>query len=209
MAEHDSLPIERDFREIIEPRKFLSKFARFFVMVSRECKYLLAANLLAKLRSSCLWADAEISEEVQNVVRLCTRVQAFQNLPIHFLDSLERAIAVSDDVLVPQMKVGGEPNVEHSSFLQQRTGNKYSMPGGEMSKANRIDATGPIASSGDERPWTVQQAAQFLGVSPQTVYLWVERKQIPHLRVMGRNIRFLRSDLETFRASFRQEIEKV
>jgi len=78
-----------------------------------------------------------------------------------------------------------------------------------MSKANRADATGSIASCGDERPWTVQQAAQFLGVSPQTVYLWVERKQIPHLRVMGRNIRFLRSDLETFRASFKQDIEKI
>ena len=49
---------------------------------------------------------------------------------------------------------------------------------------------------------TVRDAARFLGVSPQTVYLWVERKQIPHLRVMGRNIRFLKSDLEPFRASF-------
>src|ERR1700685_2981997 len=107
VAEHDSLSIERDCREIIEPRKFLSKFPGFLVMVSGECKYLLAANLLAKLRSSCLWADAEISEEVQNVVRFCTRVQAFQNLPIHFLDSLEGTITVSNDVLVPQMKVGG------------------------------------------------------------------------------------------------------
>lgn len=59
----------------------------------------------------------------------------------------------------------------------------------------------------DERPLTVKQAAIFLGVSPQTVYLWVERKQIPHLRVMGRNIRFLKSDLDTFRASFKQEME--
>ena len=58
-----------------------------------------------------------------------------------------------------------------------------------------------------ECPLTVKQAAIFLGVSPQTVYLWVERKQIPHLRVMGRNIRFLKSDLETFRASFKQEME--
>jgi len=40
----------------------------------------------------------------------------------------------------------------------------------------------------------------------QTVYLWVERKQIPHLRVMGRNIRFLRSDLEPFRATFKCEV---
>lgn len=55
-------------------------------------------------------------------------------------------------------------------------------------------------------PMNVKEAAKFLGVSPQTVYLWVERKQIPHLRVMGRNIRFLRSDLEPFRASFRQEM---
>ena len=58
-------------------------------------------------------------------------------------------------------------------------------------------------------PLTVKDAAKFLGVSPQTVYLWVERKQIPHLRVMGRNIRFLKSDLEPFRASFRQEMENV
>ena len=35
----------------------------------------------------------------------------------------------------------------------------------------------------------------------------VERKQIPHLCVMGRNIRFLKSDLEPFRASFKQEME--
>ena len=53
---------------------------------------------------------------------------------------------------------------------------------------------------------SVKDAARFLGVSPQTVYLWVERKQIPHLRVMGRNIRFLPSDLEPFRAQFKHEV---
>jgi excisionase family DNA binding protein len=58
-----------------------------------------------------------------------------------------------------------------------------------------------------EYPMTVREAAQFLGVSPQTVYLWVERRQIPHLRVMGRNIRFLKSDLEPFRSRFKQEVE--
>ena len=58
-----------------------------------------------------------------------------------------------------------------------------------------------------EIPIRVREAAVFLGVSPQTVYLWVERKQIPHLRVMGRNIRFLKSDLEPFRAQFKQEVE--
>ena len=57
-----------------------------------------------------------------------------------------------------------------------------------------------------ELPLTVKDAARFLGVSAQTVYLWVERKQIPHLRVMGRNIRFLKSELEPFRATFRFEV---
>ena len=57
----------------------------------------------------------------------------------------------------------------------------------------------------EDVPWSVSRAARFLGVSPQTVYLWVERRQIPHLRVMGWNIRFLRDDLERFRATFRRE----
>ncbi len=67
-------------------------------------------------------------------------------------------------------------------------------------------ATMRIDDDTAEIPIKVREAAVFLGVSPQTVYLWVERKQIPHLRVMGRNIRFLKSDLEPFRAQFKQEV---
>ena len=63
-----------------------------------------------------------------------------------------------------------------------------------------------ITFAREELPLTVREAAVYLGVSVQTVYLWVERKQIPHLRVMGRNIRFLKSDLEPFRAAFKQEV---
>ena len=64
-----------------------------------------------------------------------------------------------------------------------------------------------MSADNSEYPMTVRDAARFLGVSSQTVYLWVERKQIPHLRVMGRNIRFLKSDLEPFRTRFKQEVE--
>lgn len=63
-----------------------------------------------------------------------------------------------------------------------------------------------ITCAPEELPLTVREASAYLGVSMQTVYLWVERKQIPHLRVMGRNIRFLKSDLEPFRAAFKQEV---
>ncbi len=66
--------------------------------------------------------------------------------------------------------------------------------------------TAPSKPEHEDTPLRVREAAQFLGVSPQTVYLWVERRQIPHLRVMGRNIRFLKSDLAPFRATFKHEV---
>ena len=84
--------------------------------------------------------------------------------------------------------------------------------GAEATENKEVGATaqGPIKEqlifAPEELPLTVKAAAVYLGVSIQTVYLWVERKQIPHLRVMGRNIRFLKSDLEPFRATFKQEM---
>ena len=75
-----------------------------------------------------------------------------------------------------------------------------------MKKNTLVEMKIQTLTDGNEHPWTVPEAANFLGVSPQTVYLWVERKQIPHLRVMGRNIRFLKSDLAPFRAQFKHEV---
>ena len=48
----------------------------------------------------------------------------------------------------------------------------------------------------------VKTAARFLGVSPSLVYAYVERKQIPHFRMMGRSIRFRLSELEEWRKQF-------
>ena len=47
-----------------------------------------------------------------------------------------------------------------------------------------------------------QPAARFLGVSPLLVYAYVERKQIPHYRMMGRSIRFRLSELVEWRQQF-------
>ena len=41
-----------------------------------------------------------------------------------------------------------------------------------------------------EQPVDVKTAARFFGVNPSLVYSYVERKQIPHYRMMGRAIRF-------------------
>ena len=48
----------------------------------------------------------------------------------------------------------------------------------------------------------VKDAARLLGVSPSLVYAYVERKQIPHFRMMGRAIRFRISELERWRQQF-------
>ena len=89
-------------------------------------------------------------------------------------------------------------NPQHGLQMGMRQNLPHTNPGGDRSPN--------LVLAPDEIPLTVRDAAAYLGVSVQTVYLWVERKQIPHLRVMGRNIRFLKSDLEPFRATFRQEV---
>ena len=53
-----------------------------------------------------------------------------------------------------------------------------------------------------EAPVDVKTAAQFLGVSPSLVYAYVERKQIPHFRMMGHAIRFRLSELEEWLQQF-------
>ena len=55
---------------------------------------------------------------------------------------------------------------------------------------------------GYEAPVDVKTAARFLGVSPSLVYAYVERKQIPHFRMMGRSIRFSLIELEKWRRQF-------
>jgi excisionase family DNA binding protein len=68
--------------------------------------------------------------------------------------------------------------------------------------------TSPVPSnegqslSSFETPIDVKDAARFLGISPSLVYAYVERKQIPHFRMMGRAIRFRLSELEPWRQQF-------
>ncbi|HTV56557.1 MAG TPA: helix-turn-helix domain-containing protein [Terriglobia bacterium] len=58
------------------------------------------------------------------------------------------------------------------------------------------------AAAGFEATVSVKTAVRFLGVSPSLVYAYVERKQIPHFRMMGRTIRFSLIELEKWRRQF-------
>jgi excisionase family DNA binding protein len=65
--------------------------------------------------------------------------------------------------------------------------------------------SGPVAADipkveGFEKPVDVRTAAQFLGISPSLVYAYVERKQIPHYRMMGRRRVFLGASLKMMSA---------
>ena len=93
-----------------------------------------------------------------------------------------------------------------SAFFDFNSGSEICMNPVAGSQSAALASIPDPEKSTDEVPLRVREAAVYLGVSSQTVYLWVERKQIPHLRVMGRNIRFLKSDLEPFRATFKQEV---
>ena len=48
-----------------------------------------------------------------------------------------------------------------------------------------------------KRLLTISEAALLLGVKPQTLYLWVSLRRIPH-RKIGRLVRFAEVDLEQF-----------
>jgi len=74
---------------------------------------------------------------------------------------------------------------------------------------NAVQESTPVERSihqreiqGFEVPVDVRTAARFLGISPSLVYAYVERKQIPHFRMMGRAIRFSLSELEKWRRKF-------
>ena len=117
------------------------------------------------------------------------------------LGSQERDGAVRPRIVTYSWTDGVETFVLKTANAVQKGMNAKHLPG-----ITSLNGSAVAALAREELPLKVRDAAVYLGVSVQTVYLWVERKQIPHLRVMGRNIRFLKSDLEPFRATFKQEV---
>ena len=94
------------------------------MVVAGHSEYLLAPNLAAQLRGPRFWTDTEISQKVQDVVRFDEAVQSFEDCAIHLLDRVKRTITIPDDVLVPEMKIGGEPDVGHRDSSLSRRANE-------------------------------------------------------------------------------------
>ena len=83
-------------------------------MIAGERKDLPATNVLAVLQNPRLASDAEISQEIESVIRLHRSIQTFKDRLIHLLDTSKRAIAVADYVVVSKMKICCEPCDRHN-----------------------------------------------------------------------------------------------
>ena len=90
------------------------------------------------------WADAEVPEKVQDVVCFDEAVRPFDDCPIHLLDGVERTITIPNDVLVPKVKIGCEPDVGHrDSSLSLGAKNEYVTGGVAMGKTICMEPRGP------------------------------------------------------------------
>ena len=49
-----------------------------------------------------------------------------------------------------------------------------------------------------DRPFTYEEAADYLQVKPKTLRKWVSRKEIDYLKVGRRLVRFRRADLDAW-----------
>ena len=106
VTDHDGLAMYGDFRKVAEPRELLGQLANLFVVIARHRKDFLAANLLSVLQSLSLAPDAEIPEEIEDVICFNGGVET---------DASKRSITLADYVAMPKMKIRGEPYVRHVS----------------------------------------------------------------------------------------------
>jgi len=57
----------------------------------------------------------------------------------------------------------------------------------------------------NERIWNFDEAAQYLACSPRTLRKWCSRRQIPHIKMGSRLVRFSKADLDKWLTSSRVE----
>lgn len=62
-------------------------------------------------------SQAEVPEEIENIVRFGASVDTLADRFVHLLRVRKRTIAVPNDVEVAEMKIGGEPDTAHTLIL--------------------------------------------------------------------------------------------
>ncbi len=106
-----------DLGERTPGREEVLRLPRCFIVISFDEMNRFAGNLFAKGGYGLRSAHAKVSEEIEHVIRFHRSIQALQDDRVHLLRAHERTIAVANDVEVPKVKVGGEPNIGHHQII--------------------------------------------------------------------------------------------
>jgi hypothetical protein len=119
VAENDSLLTHLDLGQRTPRREDLLYLPRRPVVVSVNKVDSLAGDLIAIEGDGLRAAHAEVSEEIEHVIRLDQRIQTLQDGRVHLPRVCERTVAVANDIEVPQMKVGRKPSVSHNAVFSE------------------------------------------------------------------------------------------
>jgi hypothetical protein len=119
VTENDPLLTHPNFGERTPRGEQVLYLSSRIVVISVDEVDGLAGNLIA-IEGNCFWSShAEVPEEIEHVVWLHRRIHAFDDRLVHLLRVRERTVAVSNDVEVPEMKVGRKPGVSHDDVIQE------------------------------------------------------------------------------------------
>jgi hypothetical protein len=111
MAKNDSLLAHVNFGQGAPGSKDALRFARHFVVVSLDKMDRLAVQKLAIRSHLFNAAHAKIPKKIESIVWLDERVHPIRDARIHLFRVLKRAIAIANDVEVPEVKIGCEPGI--------------------------------------------------------------------------------------------------
>jgi hypothetical protein len=117
MAENDPLLAHLDLGQRTPRREDLRYLPCRPVVISINEVDCLAGDLIAIKGNGLRAAHAEVSEEIEHVIRLDQRIQTLQDGCVHLPRVREGTVAVANDIEVPQMKVGRKPSVSHNAVF--------------------------------------------------------------------------------------------
>jgi len=87
-------------------------------MVSLDKMDRFAVQALAIGRDFFNAAHAKIPKEVESIVLLDVRVHPIRDVRIHLFRTRKRAVAIADDVEVPEVEIGCEPGIGHVLIMK-------------------------------------------------------------------------------------------
>ena len=94
------------------------ELSRNLVMISVREMDRLAAEALAVGRDLFNTAHAKVPKEIERIVLLDVRVHPIRDVRIHLFRTRKRAVAIADDVEVPEVKIGCEPCIGHTPIMK-------------------------------------------------------------------------------------------